>query len=79
MLFNNWRAEAARIAAGMYGIDLDRVPKAYLWRLFGDEVSPWEVAELCRNVIAAQEDQPDTIDIRASKRRYRSGRHFNTP
>ena len=63
MLFNNWRAEAARIAAGMYDIDLDRVPKAYLWRLFGDDVSPWEVAELCRNVIAAQEDQPDTTNI----------------
>ena len=56
-LFNNWRAEAARIAAGMYDIDLDRVPKEYLWRLFGDDVSPWEVAELCQNVIAAQEDR----------------------
>ena len=63
MLFNDWRAEAARIAAGMYGVELDRVPKAYLWRLFGDDVSPWEVAELCRNVIAAQEDQPDTTNI----------------
>jgi hypothetical protein len=38
-------------------IDLDRVPKEYLWRLFGDDVSPWEVAELCQNVIAAQEDR----------------------
>jgi hypothetical protein len=55
--FNDWRAEAARIAAGMYDIDLDRVPKEYLWRLFGDDVSPWEVAELCRNVEAAQEDR----------------------
>ena len=63
MLLNNWRAEAARIAAGMYDIDLDRVPKAYLWRLFGDDVSPWEVAEVCRNVVAAQEAQPDTADI----------------
>jgi hypothetical protein len=63
MLFNDWRAEAARIATGMYDIDLDRVPKEYLWRLFGDDVSPWEVAELCQNVIAAQEDQPDTTDI----------------
>jgi hypothetical protein len=41
----------------MYDIDLDRVPKEYLWRLFGDDVSPWEVAELCRNVEAAQEDR----------------------
>jgi len=40
MLFNNWRAEAARIAAGMYDIDVGRVPKEYLWRLFGDDVSP---------------------------------------
>ena len=63
MLLDNWRAEAARTAAGMYDIDLDRVPKAYLWRLFGDDVSPWEVAELCRNVVAAQADQPDTTDI----------------
>jgi hypothetical protein len=53
MLFNNWRAEAARIAAGMYDIDLDRVPKEYLWRLWRGDVSPWEVAELCRNVVAA--------------------------
>jgi hypothetical protein len=30
MLFNDWRAETARIAAGMYGVDLDRVPKEYL-------------------------------------------------
>jgi hypothetical protein len=63
MLFNNWRAEAARIAVGMYNIDLDRVPKEYLWRLWRGDVSPWEVAELCRNVVAAQEDQPDTTDI----------------
>ena len=38
----------------------DRVPRAYLWHLFVDDVSPWEVAELCRNVVAAQEGQPDT-------------------
>ena len=62
MLFDNWRAEAARIAAGMYDIELDRVPKAYLWRLWRGDVSAWEAAQLCRNVIAAQE-QPDTTDI----------------
>jgi hypothetical protein len=33
MLFNDWRAEAARIAVGMYGVELDRVSKTYLWRL----------------------------------------------
>jgi hypothetical protein len=60
MLFDNWRAEAARVAAGMYGIDLDRVSKAYLWRLWRGDVSVWEAAQLCRNVIAAQVDQPDT-------------------
>ena len=54
MLFNNWRAEAARIAAGMYGVELDRVSKAYLWRLRRGDVSVWEAAQLCRNVIAAQ-------------------------
>jgi hypothetical protein len=54
MLFNDWRAEAARIAAGMYDIDLDRVPKEYLWRLWRDDVSVWEAAQLCQNVIAAQ-------------------------
>jgi hypothetical protein len=32
MRFDEWRAEAARIAGG-YSIDLDRVPKPYLWRL----------------------------------------------
>jgi hypothetical protein len=32
----------------MYGIELDRVPKEYLWGLFGNAVSPWEAAELCR-------------------------------
>ena len=63
MLFDQWRAAAARIAAGMYGVELDRVPKEYLWGLFGNDVSPWEAAELCRNVIAAQEGQPDTTDI----------------
>jgi hypothetical protein len=63
MLFDQWKAEAARIATGRYNIDLDRVPKEYLWRLFGDDVSPWEVAQLCRNVVAAQEDQSNTTDI----------------
>jgi hypothetical protein len=41
MLFNNWRAEAARIAAGMYGVELDRIPKEYLWRLWRGDVSVW--------------------------------------
>ena len=63
MLFDQWRVEAARIAAGMYGIELDRVSKEYLWHLWRDDVSPWEVAELCRNVVAAQEDQPDRTGI----------------
>ena len=63
MLFNDWRAEAARIAVGMYDIDLDRAPKEYLWRLWRDDVSVWEVAALCRNVVAAQEEQPDTTDV----------------
>ena len=67
MLFNNWRAEAARIAAGMYDIDLDRVPKEYLWRLFGDDVSPWEVAELCRNVVAAQPNAAADIPKRIKR------------
>ena len=57
--FNDWRAEAARIAAGMYGVEIDRVPKQYLWRLWRGDVSVWEAAQLCRNVVAAQEDQPD--------------------
>ena len=57
MLFNDWRAEAARIAAGMYGIELDRVSKEYLWRLWRGDVSVWEAAQLCQNVIAAQEDR----------------------
>jgi hypothetical protein len=57
MLFDQWRTEAARIAIRVYGIELDRVSKEYLWRLFGDDVSPWEVAKLCRNVVAAQEDK----------------------
>jgi hypothetical protein len=38
MLFDQWRAEAARIAAGMYGVELDRVPKEYLWRLWRGDV-----------------------------------------
>jgi hypothetical protein len=59
MLFNNWRAEAARIAVGMYNIDLDRVPKEYLWRLWRGDVSPWEAAALCKNVIAAQHNTAD--------------------
>jgi hypothetical protein len=59
MLFTNWRAEAARIAAGMYGVDLDRIPKEYLWRLWRGDVSPWEAAELCRNVVAAQHNAAD--------------------
>jgi hypothetical protein len=54
MLFDQWRAEAARIATGMYGIELDRVSKEYLWRLWRSDVSVWEAAQLCRNVIAAQ-------------------------
>jgi hypothetical protein len=58
--FNKLRAEAARIAAGLYNIDLDRIPKPYLWRLWRDDVSVWEAAQLCRNVVAAQEGQPDT-------------------
>ena len=49
MLFNQWRAAAARIAAGMYGVELDRVPKEYLWRLWRGDVSVWEAAQLCRN------------------------------
>ena len=65
MLLNNWRAEAARIAAGMYGVELDRIPKEYLWRLWRSDVSVWEAAQLCRNVVAAQEDQPD---MRKTKR-----------
>ena len=56
MGFEVWKAEAAQIAADMYAIDLDRVPKEYLWGLFGNDVSPWEAAALCRNVIAAQEE-----------------------
>ena len=60
--FNDWRAEAARIAAGMYGVEIDRVPKQYLWRLWRGDVSVWEAAQLCQNVIA-QEDQPDATDI----------------
>ena len=63
MLFDNWRAEAARIATGMYGVDLDRVSKEYLWRLWRSDVSVWEAAQLCRNVIAAQEDQSAPTDI----------------
>ena len=47
----------------MYDVELDRVPKEYLWRLWRGDVSVWEVAQLCRNVIAAQEDLPDTADI----------------
>jgi hypothetical protein len=78
MPFNNWRAEAARIADGLYGIDLDRVPKPYLWHLFVDHIPSGEAAMLGRNVIAAQ-PQHNATDIRAGKRRYRSGRHFNTP
>jgi hypothetical protein len=58
MLLNNWRAEAARIAAGMYDIDLDRVSKAYLWRLFGDDVSPWEVAELAGTSLPRRRPSP---------------------
>jgi hypothetical protein len=54
MRFDQWRAEAARIATGMYNIDLDRVSKEYLWSLYAGDVSPWEAAALCRNVIAAQ-------------------------
>jgi hypothetical protein len=68
MLFNDWRAEAARIASGMYDIDLDRVSKAYLWRLWRGDVSVWEAAKLCQNVVAAQEDQPDTRVPRRVKR-----------
>ena len=34
MLFNDWRAEAARIAAGMYDVEFDRVSKPYLWSLY---------------------------------------------
>ena len=61
--FNDWRAEAARIAAGMYGVEIDRVPKQYLWRLWRDDVSVWEAAQLCQNVVAAQEGQPDRTGI----------------
>jgi hypothetical protein len=68
MLFDQWRAEAARIAAGRYNIDLDRVPKEYLWRLWRGDVSPWEVAELCRNVIAAQRQHNATDIPRRVKR-----------
>jgi hypothetical protein len=60
MRFDQWKAETARIAAGMYGIDLDRVPKPYLWSLYTGGIPSWEAARLCRNVVAAQEDQPDT-------------------
>jgi hypothetical protein len=69
MPFNDWRAETARIAAGMYRVELDRVSKAYLWRLWRGDVSVWEAAQLCRNVVAAQKDQPDATDIsRRAKR-----------
>jgi hypothetical protein len=63
MPFNNWRAEAARIAAGMYGVELDRIPKEYLWRLWRSDVSVWEAAELCRNVAerGAAPSQPRRI------------------
>jgi hypothetical protein len=38
MGFEVWKAEAAQIAAGMYDIDLNRVPKEYLWGLFGNGI-----------------------------------------
>jgi hypothetical protein len=47
----------AQIAAGMYGVAIDRVPKEYLWRLCRGDVSVWEAAQLCQNVIAVQEDK----------------------
>jgi hypothetical protein len=60
MRFDQWRAEAARIAAGMYGIEIDRVAKPYLWGLYTGGIPPWEAARLCLNAIAAQEERPDT-------------------
>lgn len=68
MLFDQWRAAAARIAAGMYGVELDRVPKEYLWRLWRGDVSVWEAAQLCRNVIAAQAQHNATDIPRRVKR-----------
>jgi hypothetical protein len=59
MLFDRWKAEAAQIAAGRYSIDIGQVPKPYLWRLFVDHVPPWEAAALCRNLVAAHENQPN--------------------
>ena len=67
MLLNNWRAEAARIAAGMYDIDLDRVPTEYLWRLWRGDVSVWEAAQLCRNVVAAQPNAAADIPKRIKR------------
>jgi hypothetical protein len=61
MLFDRWRAEAAQIAAGWYSIDLDRIPKSFLWRLFVDHVPPYEAAKLAKNLIGAQEDQPSRL------------------
>ena len=57
MRFEEWKAEAARIASGMYGVELVRVPKPYLWSLYAGGIPTWEAAQLCQNVIAAQEDR----------------------
>ena len=69
MRFDQWRSETARIASWVHDVALDRVPKEYLWRLWRGDVSVWEAAQLCRNVVAAQKDQPDATDIsRRAKR-----------
>ena len=62
MRFEEWKAEAARIASGMYGVELVRVPKPYLWSLYAGGIPTWEAAQLCQNVITAQEGQPDMPD-----------------
>jgi hypothetical protein len=53
MMFDQWKTKAA-LAARFYGIDLDRVSKPYLWPPLRRSRPPWEAAELCQNVVAAQ-------------------------